>query len=191
MSANYWITPAIFLIDSVFGLYIFALTLRFLLQWTGADYQNPISQFLIRVTHPPLRLLRRFIPSAGRADTAAITLMLALQLLGGFLIFLVQGAIPAFPALSIWAIAQLLEMGLNIYFYGIIIRALLSWIGPTTYNPALSLLYGLTDPLLRASQRILPPMGGIDLSPIIPIFGIQLAKMLILPPLQQLAVALS
>ena len=113
--------------------------------------------------------------------------MLVLQGLSGYLIALIQGAALSFPALVIWAIIQLLELLLNIYFYAIIIRTLLSWIGPTHYNPALSLLYSLTEPLLLASRRLLPVMGGIDLSPIVPLIGIQMARMLLLPPLQQLA----
>lgn len=191
MNPDYWIMPAVFLIDTVFSLYIFALVLRFLFQWCGADYQNPLSRFLIKITHPPLKLLRRFIPSFGRIDSATLVLMFGLQFLAGFLIFLVRGASPSLAALAVWAAAQLLELVLNIYFYAILIRALLSWVGPTGYNPAVALLYSLTDPLLRASRRWLPMTGGIDLSPIIPLIGIQLAKMLLLPPLQQLAALLT
>ena len=187
MSSTYWAAPLIFLIDTIFSLYLFALVLRFLFQWSGADYQNPLSQFLIRITHPPLKFLRRFIPSFGRIDTAALALMLALQMLSDALIFLIQGGMPSMAFVAIWSLAQLLELVLNVYFYAILIRAVLSWIGPTAYNPAVSLLYSLTEPLLQASRRLLPASGGMDFSPIIPIIGIQLAKMLLLPPLQQLA----
>ena len=187
MTANYWAAPLIFLIDTIFSLYLFALVLRFLFQWSGADYQNPLSQFLIRITHPPLKFLRRFIPSFGHIDTAALALMLALQMLSDTLIFLIQGGLPSIGFVAIWSLAQLLELVLNVYFYAILIRAVLSWIGPTAYNPAVSLLYSLTEPLLQASRRLLPASGGMDFSPIIPIIGIQLAKMLLLPPLQQLA----
>lgn len=191
MSPDYWVAPAVFLIDTAFSLYIFALVLRFLFQWCGADHQNPLSRFLIRITHPPLKLLRRFIPPVGRVDTASLVLMLGLQILGGFLMFLVQGATPSLGALSVWAVTQLLELVLNIYFYSIIIQAVLSWLGPTRYNPAVALVYSLTEPLLAVSRRWLPATGGIDLSPLIPLIGIQLVKMLVLPPLQQLAAVLS
>ena len=191
MSASYWATPAVFLVDTLFSLYIFALVLRFLLQWCRADHQNPLSRLLIRITHPPLKVLRRLIPSVGRIDSAALVLMLGLQILSGFLIFLIQGTRPSFGALGVWAIAQLLELALNIYFYAILIRAVLSWFGPLHYNPAIALLYSLTDPLLNASRRLLPATGGIDLSPLIPLIGLQLAKMLLLPPLQQLAALLT
>lgn len=191
MDLGYLANPAIFLIDTLFGLYIFALLVRFLLQWVEADFYNPISQFLVKLTHPPLRLLRRFIPSFGRADTASLVLMLALRMLGGYLAFLFQGVAIAPAALAVWALSQLLELALNIFLFSVLIRALLSWFGSMAYNPASSLLYSLTEPLLRTCRKLLPAMGGVDLSPMLALIAIQLAKMLILPPLQQLMVMLS
>ncbi len=191
MGSTYWAPPLIFLIDTIFSLYIFALVLRFLFQWSGADYQNPVSQLLIQITHPPLKLVRRFVPSLGRVDAASLVLMLLLEMTAGFLIFKIQGASPSAGVLGIWAITQLLELVLNIYFYAILIRALLSWVGPTVYNPAVSLLFSLTEPLLTLSRRILPMTGGIDLSPLVPIVVIQLVRMLLLPPLQELALLLN
>ncbi|BBL76121.1 YggT family protein [Methylomagnum ishizawai] len=191
MSSQYWVAPAVFLIDTLFGLYIFAVMLRFLFQWVDADFYNPISQFLIKITHPPLRLLRRFIPSLGRVDTASLVLMLGLQMLAGYLTFLLQGVGTTVPALLVWSSAQLLDQLFNLYFFAIIIRSVLSWMGTRTYNAATTLLYSLTEPTLRAARRLLPPMGGVDLSPLIPLIGIQLAKMLILPPLHHAMMALS
>lgn len=191
MSSDYLTTPAIFLIDTLISLYVFAVMLRFLFQWVDADYYNPISQFLIKITHPPLRLMRRFIPSIGRVDTASLVLMTGLQMLGGFLVFLLKGASTNPAALFVWSISQLLDTLFNLYFFAIIVRAVLSWAGPSSYNPAVSLLHSLTEPLLRSSRRLLPPMSGIDLSPLIPLIGIQLAKMLIMPPLQHLIMVLS
>lgn len=192
MDLGYLVNPAVFLVETLFGLYILAVVLRFLLQWTGADYYNPVSQFLVKVTHPPLRPLRRFIPAFGRIDTAALVLMLALQMLASYLVFLLQGvAAVSVAALVVWSVHDLLDLVLNIFFFFIIARVLLSWFGRLSYNPAASLLNGLTEPLLRQSRRLLPPAGGLDLSPILPLIGIQLARMLILPPLQQLAALLN
>ncbi|QSA96154.1 YggT family protein [Methylococcus sp. EFPC2] len=191
MNAAYLASPAIFLVDTLFGLYLFALMLRFLLQWVEADFYNPISQFLVKLTHPPLRLLRRFIPSIGRIDTAAIVLMLGLQILAGYLLFLLQGISTSAPALVVWSVEQLLEMLIDIFFFAIIIRALLSWFGNLSYNPAANLLFDLTEPLLRSCRRLLPPFGGVDLTPLVALVAIQLIKMLAFPPLQQLAAALN
>lgn len=191
MNAAYLASPAIFLIDTLFGLYLFALMLRFLLQWVEADFYNPISQFLVKLTHPPLRLMRRFIPSIGRVDTAAVVLMLGLQILTGYLIFLLQGISTSVPALVVWSFAQLLEMLINIFFFSIIIRALLSWFGNLSYNPAAILLIELTEPLLRRCRRLMPPFGGVDLSPLVALIAIQVLKMLSIPPLQQLVTSLN
>jgi YggT family protein len=187
VGAGYLVNPAVFLIDTLFGLYVFALLLRFLFQWTNADFYNPLSQFLIRITHPPLRFLRRFIPAIGRVDTASLALMFGLQLLSLSLVALIAGGRLSLPALSVAAVAALVEMVLNLYFFAVMIRALLSWVAPAGRHPAASLLYSLTEPLLASSRRLLPPVGMVDLSPLLPLIGIQLAKMLILPPLQQLA----
>jgi len=191
MTQDYWVNPAIFLIDTLFGLYIFALLIRFLFQWTGADYQNPISQLLIKVTHPVLKWVRRVLPPFGRVDTASVVLMFTLQLLNGYLVFLLKGSEPSVSSLSVLAVSQLLELVLNIFLFAVIARALVSWVGPAAaYNPFVSLIFSLTEPVLRASRRLMPATGGIDLSPMIPLIGIQLAKMLFLPPLQQLAAIL-
>lgn len=186
MDAGYLTQPAIFLIDTAFGLYLFALVLRFLFQWFNADYYNPISQFIVRITHPPLRFLRRFIPPIGRVDTSNLALMLALQMLASYLLMTLQGINLNLPALTVFALSQLLDLILNILFFAVIISAVLSWFHIRRHNPAVALLYSLTEPMLKWSRRLLPPMSGIDLSPMIPIIGIQLLKMLLLPPLDQL-----
>jgi YggT family protein len=191
MSPDYLATPAVFLIDTLASLYIFAVLLRFLFQWVEADYYNPISQFLIKITHPPLRLLRRFIPSIGRVDTASLVLMGGLQMAAGYLIFLLKDVDTTLAALAVWTVAQLLDLVFNLYFFAIIIRAVLSWAGSGSYNPAAALLHSLTEPPLRAARRLLPPMGGIDLSPLIPLIGIQLTKMLIMPPIHHLMMVLN
>ncbi|MDD2767289.1 MAG: YggT family protein [Methylococcus sp.] len=192
MDLGYLVNPAVFLIETLAGFYILLVVLRFLLQWMGADYYNPLSQFIVKVTHPPLRLLRRFIPPIGRIDTASLILMLALQMLATYLVFVLQGvAGVSIASLAVWSIHDLLDLVFNIFFFCIIARALLSWFGRMSYNPAAALLTGLTEPLLRFSRRLLPSAGGLDLSPMLPLIGIQLARMLILPPLQQLAAVLN
>lgn len=191
MDLGYLIEPAVFLVETLFGLYIFAVILRFLLQWVGADYYNPISQFVVKVTHPPLRLLRRFIPAIGRVDTSSLVLVLVLQTVAGYLVLLLQGSanVPL-AAMLVWSVHDLLDLVLNIFFFAIIIRVVLSWFGRLPFSPAVSLLHSLTEPLLRQGRRLLPPVGGLDLSPLLPLIGIQLLKMLVLPPLQYLATVL-
>lgn len=184
---NYFSNPLEFLIQTIFGLYILAVMLRFLLQWVKADFYNPVSQFLVKVTNPPLRPLRRFIPGLAGIDLASVVLMLALQMIALTLVFMVRGVSPGIGALLMVSIAELVSLLLNVFLVTIFIQVILSWVSPGQYNPVTSLLYSLNQPLLGPAQRLIPPIGGIDLSPIAVIIGIQLAKMLILPPLYSLA----
>lgn len=187
MGSSYFTNPLEFLIQTVVGLYILCVMLRFLLQWVHADFYNPVSQFLVKVTNPPLRPLRRFIPGWGGIDIASIVLMLVLQVAVLLLITLLRGAQPSLGALLVIAVAELLALLANVFLVTIIIQAILSWVNPGHYNPVTSLLYSLNQPLLRPAQRLLPPIGGLDLSPLVVILGLQLAKMIVLPPLYSLA----
>lgn len=187
MGATYMTDPIIFLIDTLFSLYILAVLLRFLLQWGGADFYNPISQFLVRVTHPPLRFLRRFVPSIGKIDTSALILILTLQMLADFSILLLKGVTINIGALTILAITQLISLLINVFVFAVFARAILSWMNPGAFNAAASILTTLTEPLLDICRKVIPDLGGIDLSPLAALLLLQLAKMVVLPPLHELA----
>jgi YggT family protein len=179
--------PIIFLVDTIFSLYILAVVLRFLLQWSNADFYNPIAQFLIKITHPPLKLLRRFIPAAGRIDTSAIVLALSLQMVADFSIFFLKGLLVGLSALVVISFTQLISLLINIFIFAIFAQALLSWINPGNFNAATSILYSLSNPILKICRQVIPDLGGIDLSPLAALILLQLAKMLLLPPLHELA----
>jgi YggT family protein len=187
MGSNYMTDPVVFLIDTLFSLYILAVVLRFLLQWIRADFYNPVSQFLVKITHPPLRIMRRFIPAVGRVDSSSLLLALLLQMLANFSILAVKGLSISFVALTLLSFTDLLKLLMDIFVYAIFAGALLSWFAPGNYGSVSSILYSLTEPLLSVCRKVLPDMGGIDLSPLVALVLLQLAKMMILPPLQQLA----
>ena len=187
MGSTYMTDPIIFLIDTLFSLYILAVLLRFLLQWCGADFYNPISQFLVKVTHPPLKILRRFVPSIGKIDTSSLVLVLSLQMLSDFSILLLKGVSINIGALTILSITQLISLLINVFVFAVFARALLSWVNPGTFNAAASILATLTEPLLELCRKVIPSLGGIDLSPLAALLLLQLAKMVILPPLHELA----
>lgn len=187
MGSSYMTDPLIFLIDTLFSLYILAVVLRFLLQWTNADFYNPISQFLVKVTHPPLKLLRRFVPAVGRIDSSSLVLAIALQMIADFSILAIKGVMVSFPALMILSLSQLVALFINVFIFAIFARAILSWFDPGNYNAASSILYCLTEPVLHICRKVVPDLGGIDLSPLVGLVLLQLAKMMILPPLQELA----
>jgi YggT family protein len=191
MGMNYFTSPIILIVDTVFSLYIGAVMLRFLLQWVHADFRNPISKFLITITHPLLKILRRAIPAIGNIDIASLVLMLALQILVTGGTEFLQGSLSSIGGLILVSIAQLISLLLNIMFYAIFARALLSWFQQGTYNDFSMLLHSLTEPTLRICRSMLPNLGGLDLSVIIAILGIQVAQMIILPPIYQLASLIS
>ena len=182
----------IFLVNTVFGLYILLVALRFLLQCVRADFYNPISQFPITFTNPPLRILRRFIPGFAGIDWPSLLLMLALQSLELVITGLLgPGQIPALPGLLVLSIAALLKLFIYIFFFAIFIRIIISWVNPGAYNPMTVILHRLTDPLLLPARRLIPPISGLDLSPMVVIIALQLMIILFIKPLTYLGYSLS
>jgi YggT family protein len=184
-------SPLVFLIDTLFSLYILAVLLRFLLQYCGGNFYNPISQFLIKITHPPLRILRRFVPAAKKIDTSSLVLALVLQMLADFFIGLLMGVTINIAALALLSSTHLLSLLINIFIFAIFARALLSWVNPNNFDAATSIIITLTEPLLNFSRKFIPDIGGIDLSPLAVLLLLQLAKMVILLPLYDLVGLLS
>ncbi|ORU90208.1 MAG: resistance protein [Cycloclasticus sp. symbiont of Poecilosclerida sp. M] len=189
MSGDYLTNPLVFLISSVIGLYIVVLMVRVLLQATGADFRNPVSRVVINATRLPLQGLRPFFPTVKDLNLAAIVLMLVLQMSVGFIkAGLASGSQlmdQPWP-LFIWALVELLDGFINIFIFSIFVVVILSWINPSSHNPAISLLYKISDIILKPLQRAVPPFGAFDLTPIVALFGLQVLKMLLFPPLYAL-----
>lgn len=188
---NYAGNAGVFLIQTLFGLYLVAIMLRFLLQITRADFYNPVSQFLVKVTNPPLIPLRRIIPGFAGIDMAAVVLLIAVQSLELVLVGLVSGYTITILGLLVLTVSELLALLLNIYFFTILIQVILSWVNPGGYNPAVALLYSLNEPILSRARRIIPPISGFDLSPIVVFILIQLLKMLMVSPIRDVGKALA
>jgi YggT family protein len=160
--------------------------LRLVLQMTRANFYNPVCQFLVKVTNPTLLPLRRFIPGFMGIDMAAVVLMLLLQGLELFIVAATQNfAISPFGLLML-TIVELLRLLVNVYFYSILIQVILSWIAPGGANPAVALIYTITEPLLGRARRLIPPISGFDLSPIVVMIGLQLVTMVVISPIADL-----
>ena len=186
MGSSYLANPIVFLIQVIFGLYILVVMLRLLLQLVKADFYNPISQFIVKVTSPVLHPIRRIIPGVKGIDLSSLLLAWLLKSIELFLIALTLGLGANLLVSLVWAIPALVSLTINIFLVALIIQVILSWINPGGYNPAASLIYALTEPLLRPARRILPTASGLDFSPMLVIIGLILLKMLLLPPLQLL-----
>lgn len=155
-----------FVLRTLLELYTMTFLLRFLLQWTRADYSNPLSQFVVQVTNPLVRPLRRIVPGWGGID--ASTLLVAYLLIFATVLmstFLLTGSVPGnFFALAIVSLIDLILLQLRLFIYLILGFVLLSWFAP--YHPVGGVLRSLAAPLLRPFQRLLPDIGGFDLSPL-------------------------
>ncbi len=172
-------TAVIFLIQTLFGFYILAVMLRFLLQCVRADFYNPLVQFLVRITNPPLLPLRRIVPGYRGLDLASVVLAFALQLAEVLLVTLLLDRSASVGGLLLLTVAELLKLLINIYLWSVVIQAVLSWFNPDPYHPAARVLAQLTAPLLRPARRLLPPISGVDLSPMLVIVALIFVSLLL------------
>lgn len=173
-------TATIFLIQTVFGFYILAVMLRFLLQCVRADFYNPLVQFLVRITNPPLLPLRRIVPGYRGLDLASVVLAFALQLVEVLLVtLLLLGQKAGVGDLLLLTVAELLKLLINIYLWGVVIQAVLSWFNPDPYHPAARVLAQLTAPVLRPARKLLPPISGVDLSPLLVVVALIFVSLLL------------
>ena len=190
MNGGYFAPAAVFVLDTALGLLIGAVMLRLLLQWVRADFYNPLSQAIVKLTNPLLRPLRRYIPALGRIDTASLVLMLVLQLINLWLAIAISGGAGAVGGLLVMSLAALLSKLLYLYTFAIFVQVIASWVSPGSRSAVLDLVDSLTEPVLRPLQRRLPPLGGLDLSPMLALMLLQLALMLVAAPLRDLGVSL-
>lgn len=179
---NYFGDAGSFLIDTIIGLYMLAVMLRFLLQWVHADFYNPISQFLVTVTNPPLKFLRKFIPGFFGMDLASLVLLVCLAIAKLYLIFAISGVTPRFSGILLLAVGEVIQLGVYVFIFSMLIRVVLSWIQPGGYNPVLGMINQLTEPLMAPARRIIPPFGGLDISPIFVFVFLYLTLMLVVRP---------
>lgn len=156
----------IFIIETIADLFTFVLLLRFWLPWVGADFRNPIAQGILGLTSPLVNPVRRIVPAIGRVDTATVLIAFAVQGLTAVLVSVLIGVDFGARLVILYTIFELITLSLRLFMFAILIRIVLSWIAPQTYNPATALLTSLTDPILRPFRRLIPPLGGFDISPV-------------------------
>lgn len=195
MGSAYLTSPLMLVINTVFDIYILLVLLRFLLQVLRADFYNPVSQFIVRLTTPPLRILRRVVPSVRGQDAASI--VLCLLLIYAKFIFMRLLSIPvvqigtalapiggaSYAGLFVLCIADLVALTFTVFLVAVFVQVILSWVSPGQYNPVIGLVNKIAEPVLRPLRRLISPVGGIDLTPLFAILGLMVAKMLVVPPI--------
>lgn len=180
------VEASVFLIQTIFGLFILAVLLRLILQIVRADFHNPLSQALVKITNPVLVPLRRFIPGTGGFDMASVLLIITLKLIELTLTSLLTTGGIIISQLLLLTLAELLSLILWFFTISIIVQVILSWVNPNSYNPVASLLYSVNEPILGPARRLIPAMGGLDLSPMIVLIIFQLIRIILVNPLYHL-----
>lgn len=176
----------VLIITSIGSLYILAVLLRFLLQAARADFYNPVTQAIVKITSPLVVPLRRVIPGYRGLDFATLVLALILNCLCTGLALLVSGYTNvAIGTIVAWSFVGILAFTLNIYFWSLLVSVIASFIAPFNGHPVLLVIHQLLEPLYNRVRRILPPMGGLDFSPILMFLGIQVLEILLVTTLRQ------
>jgi YggT family protein len=170
-----------YILDTLATLYQAVLLLRLLMQLTRADFRNPIGRGVMQLSDPLIRPLRRVLPPVRRIDTASVVAIVLFAAVKLWVLLLLFGY--GMPSGSAFVLAVLLDLArllLNVYFFSIILNAILSFVAPGNYSPAQSLLASICNPVLNPIRRLIPSVAGLDLSPLWACIAIQ-ALLLILP----------
>ena len=168
-----------FLVSVLFNLYLMVVLLRLWLQLVRADFYNPFSQFVVKATQPIVAPLRRILPSLGSLDTATLVLAILVAIAKVVVLTLMLGG-GGFNPLSVFTTSLLIVVkeSLSLMFWVLILRAILSWISQG-HNPMELVLHQLTEPFLAPIRRIIPPIGGLDLSVLVAIIALQFVQILL------------
>jgi len=168
-----------FILDTLMTLYTAVLLLRVILQVVRADFRNPIARAIVQVTNPVVLPLRKLLPPMGKLDTATIAAVVLATLLKLWILSLLFAVVPGPALLLRLTLVDLIQLVLQTYLFSIVLNAILSFVAPGNYSPAQSLLSSICDPVLNPFRRIIPPIGGLDLSPLWAIIAIQALLLLL------------
>lgn len=178
---------SVFLIQTFAGLYLILILLRFLMQVSKVDFYNPICQAIVKVTDPPIKPLKKVIPTVRGVDFATLLVALVFQILAIALVMLLKGGYLFHPVYIAWSMVGLVSSIFDIYFFALIVMVISSWIAPHSNHPAMALVHQLTEPICAPARKLLPPMGGLDFSIILVFVAITLIDTyLVVQPLAHL-----
>ena len=174
-------TAAIYVLQTLGSLYLMLILLRFVLQLVRANFYNPLSQFIVKATQPLLKPLRRIIPSIFGLDMSSLVLAIIVQMiLMALTLLLIAGTAGDPLLLLLWSIISVTALFLKIFFFALIASVILSWVAPGSHNPGAELVNQICEPALAPFRRIVPNLGGLDISPILAFLVLKLLDMLVI-----------
>jgi YggT family protein len=174
-------TAAVYVLQTLGSLYLLIVLLRFVLQLVRANFYNPLCQFAVKATQPLLKPLRRIIPSMFGLDMSSLVLAILVQLaLMALTLLLTYGTIGNPLQLLIWSLIGVTALFLKIFFFALIISVILSWVAPGSHNPGAELVNQICEPALAPFRKIVPNLGGLDISPILAFLVLKLIDMLVI-----------
>ncbi|WP_162885528.1 YggT family protein, partial [Pseudomonas syringae] len=174
-------TAAIYVLQTLGSLYLLIVLLRFVLQLVRANFYNPLCQFIVRATQPLLKPLRRIIPSLFGLDMSSLVLAIIVQMILMALTLLLMFGTTGDPLhLLLWSIISVTALFLKIFFFALIISVILSWVAPGSHNPGAELVNQICEPALAPFRKIVPNLGGLDISPILAFLVLKLLDMLVI-----------
>jgi YggT family protein len=180
-------TAAVYVLQTLGSLYLLNVLLRFVLQLVRANFYNPLCQFAVKATQPLLKPLRRIIPSMFGLDMSSLVLAILVQLaLMALTLLLTYGTIGNPLQLLIWSLIGVTALFLKIFFFALIISVILSWVAPGSHNPGAELVNQICEPALAPFRKILPNLGGLDISPILAFMVLKLIDMLVINNLAEM-----
>ena len=172
-------TALAYILQAVSTLVLAILMLRLLLPFLRADFRNPIAQAILKITSPIIIPVRRVIPALGRLDTATFLVLFAVQFFVIWLTMKIFGQGASFEFMAFRTVIMLLVLTINVFIFSIFIRIIISWIAAGQYSPVAALVGTISEPVLAPFRRIMPPLGGFDLSPIIALILLTALKIVI------------
>ncbi|MFL1387251.1 YggT family protein [Pseudomonas tritici] len=180
-------TAAVYVLQTIGSLYLLIVLMRFVLQLVRANFYNPLCQFIVKATQPLLKPLRRVIPSLFGLDMSSLVLAILVQLaLMALTLLLTYGTTGNFVQLLVWAIIGVTALFLKIFFFALIISVILSWVAPGSHNPGAELVNQICEPALAPFRKLLPNLGGLDISPILAFMVLKVLDMLVINNLAQM-----
>ena len=169
---------AVTIASPLFSLALFLLAMRFLAQLCGVSPYNPISTGIRKVTDPIVAPINRLIPAGKRLNLGAIAALILCQTAYIAVMLWILNRFDAFNVVQalIWGALGAAGLLINIIFYSVLAIIVVSFLAPQSNHPAVEFLWQLTEPVMAPLRSVIPPMGGLDFSPILLFIGINVIR---------------